>query len=121
VPSQPAQLYEAGLTALVGIALIALVAAGAFRRADGRLLLLALGVWAMGRIAVAATWRDVVVLGPFRADQLVSIGVAGVCFAALALRTRPAGAGADAFAEGEPHWPDPDAARGWRSRSIRRG
>jgi prolipoprotein diacylglyceryltransferase len=121
VPSMPSQLFEAGVTAVVGIALICLVVAGAFRRADGRLLLLAVGLWAVGRVVVAFSWRDVAVLGPLRMDQLISVAIVAICVAGLALRARPVRDRAVDPGSSELDWPDPDAARSWRSRPIRRG
>jgi prolipoprotein diacylglyceryltransferase len=83
LPSHPAQLYEAGATLLVLVAAIGLVASGAFGRRDGRLFLALLAAWAVARAIVAATWRDPTVLGPLRADQLVSIGIAAGCVVLL--------------------------------------
>jgi hypothetical protein len=37
-----------------------------------------LGLWAIVRFAAAFTWRDARVLGPFGADQLILLLVAGV-------------------------------------------
>jgi hypothetical protein len=37
--------------------------------------LLAVAGWSVIRLAVASSWRDPVVLGPFRAEQLIAVGV----------------------------------------------
>jgi prolipoprotein diacylglyceryltransferase len=83
LPSHPAQLYEAGVTLLVLLAAIGLVVSGSLGRRDGRLFLVVLAAWAIARAIVAATWRDPPVLGPLRADQLVSIGIAAACVLVL--------------------------------------
>jgi prolipoprotein diacylglyceryltransferase len=88
LPSHPAQLYEAGATVLVLVAAIGLIASGAFLRREGRLFVAVLGAWAVARAIVAATWRDPPILGPLRADQLISIGIATGCVLLL-LATRP--------------------------------
>jgi hypothetical protein len=54
------------------------------RRADGRLFLVAIAGWAVGRAIVASTWRDPVAVGPFRAEQAIDLLVA-VAAAALAI------------------------------------
>jgi prolipoprotein diacylglyceryltransferase len=78
-PAWPAQLIEAGLTLAVLVVVVLLLAAGAFRARDGRLFLVALGLWAMARFGVAFTWRDPPVAGPLRADQLISMAIAAGC------------------------------------------
>jgi prolipoprotein diacylglyceryltransferase len=83
LPSHPAQLYEAAATVVVLVVLIGLLTRGAFARRDGRLFVTALAGWAVARTVVAATWRDAPVLGPLRADQLLSIAIAGACVALL--------------------------------------
>jgi phosphatidylglycerol:prolipoprotein diacylglycerol transferase len=76
IPSIPSQALEAGATLIVLI----LVAAGSLipilRRPDGRLFLVALAGWAIARAGVASTWRDPVVAGPFRAEQVIDAFVA---------------------------------------------
>ena len=44
----------------------------------GRRYMTVLGLWAIVRFAAAFTWRDARVLGPFGADQLILLLVAGV-------------------------------------------
>ena len=92
IPSHPAQAYEGLGTLLVLLAMMALLAVPAVRRPDGRAFLVALGSWAIVRMLVASTWRDPVVLGPFRAEQVIDLGivigsVAGI--AILIVRERP--------------------------------
>lgn len=86
LPSHPAQVYEAIATiavlALMGIAL----RAGAFARRDGSALLVATALWGIGRALVATTWRDVAVVGPLRAEQLILILVAVICVTLVVLR-----------------------------------
>ena len=93
IPSHPSQAYE-GLACLMVLSIVmVLLAVPAIRRPDGRAFLLALGLWAIGRAIVASTWRDPLVAGPFRADQLIDLAiVAGsvVGIVALIRRERPA-------------------------------
>ncbi len=90
VPSIPAQALEAAATGIV-IVLIALVSlVPALRRPDGRSFVLALAGWAIGRAIVASTWRDPVVAGSFRAEQVidvvVAIGSLGLAFVLIVTR-----------------------------------
>jgi prolipoprotein diacylglyceryltransferase len=130
IPSHPSQVYEAIATVFVLLIVMIVLAAGAFRGRNGGAFLLAIGLWAVARGLVATTWRDPEVLGPLRADQVISIAIASVSFVLLILvavtsrvRTsrrgpdegggrqaqggvaRPAGA-SEAGGEG-PAWPDP--------------
>ncbi len=52
-----------------------LLAVPGLRRPDGRAFLVALGLWAFGRAVVAGTWRDPIVAGPFRAEQIIDIAI----------------------------------------------
>lgn len=79
LPSHPAQLYEAALTVGVLVAILGLRRMGWLSQKDGRLFLAALGGWAIVRVIVATTWRDPTVLGPLKADQLISLAIAGAC------------------------------------------
>jgi phosphatidylglycerol:prolipoprotein diacylglycerol transferase len=75
IPSHPSQAYE-GLACFIVLALVmVLLAVPGLRRPDGRAFLLALGLWAIGRAIVAGTWRDPVVAGPFRVEQIIDIGI----------------------------------------------
>jgi hypothetical protein len=69
-----------------------LLAVPAVRRPDGRAFLLALALWAIGRAIVASTWRDPVVAGPFRAEQLFDLAIVLGSFIGIGLlivRERP--------------------------------
>jgi phosphatidylglycerol:prolipoprotein diacylglycerol transferase len=120
IPSQPAQVYEAGLTFLVLVIVVGLVAAGGFRRHDGLLFLFALETWAVARFLVAFTWRDDPVLGPLVMDQVVSLAILLGCLvihaAALRLRRRGSSKPAESPATRAPApaWPDDKAATEWR-------
>ena len=92
IPSHPSQAYE-GLACFVVLALVmVLLAVPGLRRPDGRAFLLALGLWAIGRAVVAGTWRDPIVAGPFRAEQIIDIAIV-VCsligIVVLVRRERP--------------------------------
>ncbi|MCI0344426.1 MAG: prolipoprotein diacylglyceryl transferase [Chloroflexi bacterium] len=114
VPAHPSQLYEA-LATSIALALVgATMALGALSRRDGSALLLALGLWAVGRIVVASTWRDAAVLGPLRAEQLVALAIALIAAAGLVAARRGstvgrrAAVGAGPPDEPAPEWPDPE-------------
>jgi phosphatidylglycerol:prolipoprotein diacylglycerol transferase len=92
LPSHPAQLYEAAAAAVILAGAVVLLASGAFARRDGRLFLTVLAAWAVARTVIAATWRDAPVLGPLRADQLLSLAIAGTCVAILLAGRLPRGA-----------------------------
>jgi phosphatidylglycerol---prolipoprotein diacylglyceryl transferase len=106
LPAHPAQLYEAGLTALAAAILVVLMSTGTFARRDGRAFLVALGAWAVGRFIAAAFWRDPAVIGPLRADQLLSLAILVGCAAALVAMGRGARAALPQL--GDPQWPDPE-------------
>jgi phosphatidylglycerol:prolipoprotein diacylglycerol transferase len=85
VPAYPSQLIEAGLTAIVLVLAATALGSGRLARPDGRAFLAFLAVWSGARFAAAFTWRDPVVLGPLRADQVISLAiVAGCCLVAAA-------------------------------------
>ena len=75
LPAHPAQLYEAGLVALIVVVVTVAGMVGAFDRRDGAAWLAAVGSWALARGVVAATWRDAAVAGPLRAEQLLVLAV----------------------------------------------
>ena len=113
---------------------------GAFRRRDGRLFFVAIGLWAIARAVVSTTWRDPVVADRLNAGGLIAIGDRNRLRAVAARRRssapgRPAGpsrrAPARADAAGTavrrgpirspaagPERPDADHARFERPRSI---
>ncbi len=113
LPAQPSQLYEAALAGAIAVALVVVAANGAFARRDGGQLLVAFAVWLAGRLLIATTWRDAVVLGPFRADQLLSIGLLALTLIVYVVvaRRRPTQTAGPSLA-----WPDPEIARSWRDR-----
>jgi len=80
-PAHPSQLYEAGATLLVLVIVILIARRSVLRRADGRLFAVAIALWALVRAAVATTWRDPAVLGPFGAEQLLTLGLAAIMLA----------------------------------------
>jgi prolipoprotein diacylglyceryltransferase len=88
VPSHPAQLYEALVACAVLVVLGGALAAGAFRARRGGAFAVAIAAWAIGRTVAATTWRDPAVLGPLRADQVVSLVLAAAALAALAIDFR---------------------------------
>lgn len=113
-PAWPAQLIEAALAFVALAVLMALLRSGRFGSRDGRAFLAALGLWAVARFVAAATWRDATVLGPLRADQLISLAVAVGAIALLAWLARSARRRreADAAASREGlEWPDAAGSR----------
>jgi len=90
LPSHPAQVYEA---LAVGGALVVLAMATrleALAHRDGAALYVALGLWALARIAVGFVWRDPGVIGPLRFEQLLALGVLAVAVIGFIERTRAA-------------------------------
>jgi phosphatidylglycerol:prolipoprotein diacylglycerol transferase len=88
IPSHPAQVYEAilGLVTITGLAAASRLEF--VSRRDGAALYAALGLWAIGRFAIAFTWRDPVVAGPFRAEQVLLLLVAVAAAVGLLERRR---------------------------------
>ena len=76
IPSVPAQALEALAAAVVLVVVLLLSLAPIARRPDGRLFGIAVGGWALARLVVASTWRDPIVAGPFRAEQVLAAVVA---------------------------------------------
>ncbi len=112
----PAQLLEASFAFEAAFVVALLLVTGRFRARDGRAFLVALGLWAVGRFVVAFTWRDGPVLGPIRADQLVSLAIAAGCLVGWWLATRAtrrgrAAADAEADARASLRWPEPRVGR----------
>jgi hypothetical protein len=85
---------------------------GAFRRRDGRLFFVAIGLWAVARALVSTTWRDPVVAGELNAGGLIAIGIAVACAIALVIltvrRRAPLDDDQSADARAELAWPDPE-------------
>lgn len=88
IPSHPAQVYEAILGLITIIGLAAASRLEFVSRRDGAALYAALGLWAIGRFAIAFTWRDPVVAGPLRAEQVLLLLVAIVAAGGLFERRR---------------------------------
>ena len=111
LPSLPSQALE-GLATLAILAVLAVaLMLGAFRRRDGRLFFVAIGLWAVARAAVSTTWRDPVVVGGLNAGGLIALGIAVGCAIALVFLTLRRASiedaqGADARADIA--WPDPE-------------
>jgi phosphatidylglycerol:prolipoprotein diacylglycerol transferase len=83
LPSIPSQAWEgiATLTVLSGLTLVLM--AGGFRRRDGSVFFVAIGLWAVARAVVSLTWRDPVVAAGLNAGGLVAIGIAAACVLAI--------------------------------------
>jgi phosphatidylglycerol:prolipoprotein diacylglycerol transferase len=88
VPSHPAAAYEAGLVLLAILALMLAHRIEVVARRDGAALFVALGLWAIARFAVAFTWRDDLVLGPLRTDQLLALILVAIAAVGLVDRRR---------------------------------
>jgi phosphatidylglycerol:prolipoprotein diacylglycerol transferase len=94
VPSHPSQVYEAIATFLVLIVVLVLLVVlgrltrGALTRADGRVFVVGLALWSVGRAVVASTWRDPNLVGPLRAEQLIDLVVILACVVVIALLAR---------------------------------
>ena len=114
LPAHPAQAYEGLATLGWAVLLVAIASLDAFRRRDGRLLLVGVAGWAAVRALTSVTWRDPAVLGPLgmAGAMAAAIAVAAV-LAAVVLTLRSSGrqsAGAGSAApDAELSWPDPEA------------
>jgi phosphatidylglycerol:prolipoprotein diacylglycerol transferase len=75
IPANPSQVLEALGTGLVLGLLLLLSLLPGMRRRDGRRFLVALALWALVRAVVAGTWRDPIVVGPLRMEQLIDLAV----------------------------------------------
>lgn len=94
-PSIPAQALEGVAVGLVLLVVATLGLLPPFRRRDGRLFLVALAGLAVARAAVSVTWRDPIVVGPLRAEQIIDLAVLIGAFAALVLLVRFGGSDDD--------------------------
>ena len=93
VPSVPAQALEGLATLGVLVLVMGVLAVPGLRRPDGRAFLVAVGLWALIRAIVASSWRDPIVAGPFRMEQLIDLAIVTGCMVGivlLVLRERPA-------------------------------
>jgi prolipoprotein diacylglyceryltransferase len=92
VPSVPSQALEGLATLAVLLLIMGVLAVPGLRRPDGRSFLVGIGLWALARTIVASTWRDPLVAGPFRMEQLIDLGIFLACvigIVLLVLRERP--------------------------------
>jgi phosphatidylglycerol:prolipoprotein diacylglycerol transferase len=92
IPAHPSQVYEAIGTLIALVLTTGLLAVPGARRPDGRAFLLALALWAIVRALVASTWRDPVVVGTLRAEQVIDLAIVAGCLfgiIVLILRERP--------------------------------
>jgi phosphatidylglycerol:prolipoprotein diacylglycerol transferase len=76
IPSIPAQAIEAATSAAALAAVLLLALLAPLRRHAAVLFAAGLGLWALGRFAVAFTWRDPTLVGPLNGDQLVTLAIA---------------------------------------------
>jgi prolipoprotein diacylglyceryltransferase len=88
IPAHPSQAYEGFATLLVLLAMMAILALPGLRRPDGRAFLIAIGLWAIVRGIAAMTWRDPIVFGPLRAEQIIDLAIVAGCGAGIALLVR---------------------------------
>jgi prolipoprotein diacylglyceryltransferase len=75
VPSVPSQAFEGLATLAVLLLVMGVLAVPGLSRSDGRAFLVGVGLWSLARTIVASTWRDPVVSGPFRTEQLIDLGI----------------------------------------------
>jgi phosphatidylglycerol---prolipoprotein diacylglyceryl transferase len=103
IASHPAQVYEAIGVGLAVIALAAIAPFGVIARRDGAALFAAVGLWAIVRFLVAFTWRDPVVAGPLRFEQVLDIGLVVIAAIGLFERARaPVRSGLERQREADP-------------------
>jgi prolipoprotein diacylglyceryltransferase len=116
VPSVPSQALEAAAVAALLVILVVVRRLGLVRSLDGRDFAVALGGWAIVRLGVSTTWRDPLVAGPFRAEQVIDLAIVVLAMAlylGLALRARRAPRPAPVVEPPSPelNWPDPETRR----------
>lgn len=88
IPSHPSQVYEAIAVAIAIVVLGGLAWLSPLRRGNGTALFAALGLWALARFAAASTWRDPVIVGAFRVEQMLLLAVLVVAATGFLLRAR---------------------------------
>jgi prolipoprotein diacylglyceryltransferase len=111
--SHPSQAYEALATVVVLLVVSWFLALDAFKGRNGGAFFFGIGLWAVARALVAMTWRDPQVVGPLRADQVISIVIAVVAFLLVAaIGGVSVARGRRARAAGDPAAPAPAAAAG---------
>ena len=139
----PSQAYEGIATLAILTGLTIALMFGAFRRRDGKVFFLGIGLWAVARAIVSTTWRDPAVAGGLNAGGLIALGIASGCVVALVLLSArgrmvrddpdpdvttdpdapadPVAAGAAATGEDAPKaWPDPVAGPGDPAKAVSR-
>ena len=87
LPSVPSQILEGSLTLVLAVVVGLLLMVGAFRSRDGRVLFVALALWAVGRAAVALTWRDPAVVGGLPMGSVIALAIAAGCLVAVVAMT----------------------------------
>jgi phosphatidylglycerol:prolipoprotein diacylglycerol transferase len=111
LPSHPSQAYEGIATLAILTVLTVILMLGGFRRRDGRLLFVAIGLWAVARAVVSTTWRDPVVAAGLNAGGLISVGIAAGCAVAFLYltvrRRRPVSEMPESVVGADIAWPDP--------------
>lgn len=108
LPSHPSQAYEGLGTLLLAIAMAR--AAGRAATPGVALLSIAVGLYALMRVAVALTWRDPVVAGPLGATGWTAVLVAAASMAiAAAVVVRHDRRRRRRAAQAAVEWPDPAA------------
>jgi prolipoprotein diacylglyceryltransferase len=94
VACNPSLVYDAIAPLLVLIVVVVLLVVlgrltrGALTRPDGRVFVVGLALWSVGRAVVASTWRDPNLVGPLRAEQLIDLVVILACVVVIALLAR---------------------------------
>jgi prolipoprotein diacylglyceryltransferase len=79
VPAYPAQAIEAVAILAILILVWWLMALGLFARRSGAVFFVGVGLWAVARALVATVWRDPLVTGQLRMDQVISVVIAAAC------------------------------------------
>lgn len=83
LPSHPSQVYESITTLLALLVVMWAMALDVFGRRNGGAFLLGIGLWGIGRVIAATTWRDPAVLASLGADQVLTLVVAAGALVAL--------------------------------------
>jgi len=114
LPSMPSQAAEGIATLAILAVLTVFLMVGMFRRRDGTVFFLGIGLWAVARAAVSTTWRDSAVIGALPAGGVIALAIAIACAAAVLLllaRSRRVGLNDDQDVPVAVAWPDPEADR----------
>ena len=72
LPSDPSQAYEGIATLAILTVLTVALMLGAFRRRDGTVFFVGIGLWALARAIVSTTWREPTVVGGLNAGGLIA-------------------------------------------------